>query len=127
MKKVFPMFAAALMMAAGCSSAAPKIKKSVEPEKWTILEVGEGKDLESGRYELDNESIDTEFAVYVSDTLYKQFSNDLDMELVQTLSPDQDLEVRLKDGNYLYIAATSRKTGVYEEGLKGNLMIEQED
>lgn len=117
----------------GCAQTASKVSyRQITPVDFTFLTVVNESDTASsfppGRYtfsvsrDQDSETAAV-YSIYVSDYLYQSMNSELAGNFVCTIRPGDSQTLNLENGNYVYIAATSLKTGVYEENLEGNLSI----
>lgn len=140
MKIFFRLTAAAAltcMMMASCAEpsdheAAVHI---INPVEFTMLKVGKDSGqvttLEPGQYSFSmakepDDANTARFSVYVSDEEYMNISAELKEGFVFTIGPDQQQELRLSNGNYVYIAATDNESGSWKEDLDGTLQIARE-
>lgn len=136
MKKFLSLLLGSLLLA-GCSSSPNQMNyvRQIDPAPFTVLSVSNNSKfseaIPAGRYEFsvdeDNAGLNpARYSIYISDEEYDAMSENLERDLVNTVGPGQDVEINLKDGTFVYIAATSNKTGTYENGLTGPLEIESE-
>lgn len=136
MKKYISLALAALLLA-GCADKSHQVTyfRNLDPVQFAMLQISDNSKytdaIPAGRYELSVDddtagSNPARYSVYVADEEYDMMNESLEQDLVNSIGPGQNLEINLKEGQYMYIAATSEKTGVYEDSLTGVLEIESE-
>lgn len=133
-KFLISLGAVSMICFSACSGAqTPAHSIKIEPAKFSVYAVdnesaGYSQNLPAGRYEFEVDDQDTanpaRFCLYLSDEEYDSMSGALEQDLINSLGPDQSLELTLHSKEFLYVAAVSNKTGHYEDDLGGVLEVE---